>query len=442
MVKKIAVITLGCSKNLVDSERLMRMLADVGYDVTDVASDDFLGSDAGKVVVVNTCGFIGDAKEESINEILAWCEAKNRGEIDALYVMGCLSQRYADELPAEIPEVDKWYGKTDWTRLVSDLAHRAPGSAPYDRVITTPRHHAYLKIAEGCNRFCSFCAIPLITGRYKSRPIEEIVDEVRMLVGRGVREFNVIAQDLTNYGKDIYGKVEIARLIDEISQVEGVEWIRLHYAYPKDFPFELLDVMAARDNVCKYLDIALQHVSDNVLANMRRHITGEETRRLLAEIRRRVPGIHLRTTLMVGFPGEGETEFEELVEFVKEQRFERMGAFAYCEEEDTFGAKNFSDDIPDEVKQSRLERLMAVQEDISLAAQEAKVGKIFRVVVDREEDEFYVGRTEFDSPEVDPEVLIRKTMPLQKGEFYNVRITSALPFELIGEPVKDSDIDS
>ena len=441
MVKKIAVITLGCSKNLVDSERLMRMLADVGYDVTDVASDDFLGSDAGKVVVVNTCGFIGDAKEESINEILAWCEAKNRGEIDALYVMGCLSQRYADELPAEIPEVDKWYGKTDWTRLVSDLAHRAPGSAPYDRVITTPRHHAYLKIAEGCNRFCSFCAIPLITGRYKSRPIEEIVDEVRMLVGRGVREFNVIAQDLTNYGKDIYGKVEIARLIDEISQVEGVEWIRLHYAYPKDFPLELLDVMAARDNVCKYLDIALQHVSDSVLANMRRHITGEETRRLLAEIRRRVPGIHLRTTLMVGFPGEGETEFEELVEFVKEQRFERMGAFAYCEEEDTFGAKNFSDDIPDEVKQSRLERLMAVQEDISLAAQEAKVGKIFRVVVDREEDEFYVGRTEFDSPEVDPEVLIRKTMPLQKGEFYNVRITSALPFELIGEPVKDSDID-
>lgn len=442
MVKKIAVITLGCSKNLVDSERLMRMLADVGYDVTDVASDDFLGSDAGKVVVVNTCGFIGDAKEESINEILAWCEAKNRGEIDALYVMGCLSQRYADELPAEIPEVDKWYGKTDWTRLVSDLAHRAPGSAPYDRVITTPRHHAYLKIAEGCNRFCSFCAIPLITGRYKSRPIEEIVDEVRMLVGRGVREFNVIAQDLTNYGKDIYGKVEIARLIDEISQVEGVEWIRLHYAYPKDFPLELLDVMAARDNVCKYLDIALQHVSDSVLANMRRHITGEETRRLLAEIRSRVPGIHLRTTLMVGFPGEGETEFEELVEFVKEQRFERMGAFAYCEEEDTFGAKNFSDDIPDEVKQSRLERLMAVQEDISLAAQEAKVGKIFRVVVDREEDEFYVGRTEFDSPEVDPEVLIRKTMPLQKGEFYNVRITSALPFELIGEPVKDSDIDS
>ena len=437
MVKKIAVITLGCSKNLVDSERLMKMLADVGYDVTDAASEEFMESEGEKIVVVNTCGFIGDAKEESVNEILAWCEAKTEGGIDALYVMGCLSQRYANELPAEIPEVDKWYGKTDWAGLVGELAHRAPGSAPYDRVITTPRHHAYLKIAEGCNRFCSFCAIPLITGRYKSRPVEEILDEVRMLVGRGVREFNVIAQDLTNYGKDLYGKVEIARLVDEIAKVEGVEWIRLHYAYPKDFPLELLDVMARHDNVCKYLDIALQHVSDKVLANMRRHITGKETRELLAEIRRRVPGIHIRTTLMVGFPGEGDEEFGELVDFVKEQRFERMGAFAYCEEEDTFGAKNFTDDIPAEVKQSRLERLMAVQEEISLAIQEAKVGEVMRVVVDREEEEFYVGRTQFDSPEVDPEVLIKKTLPLKRGEFYNVRITSALPFELMAEPVSD-----
>lgn len=437
MVKKIAVITLGCSKNLVDSERLMKMLADVGYDVTDAASEEFMESEGEKIVVVNTCGFIGDAKEESVNEILAWCEAKTEGEIDALYVMGCLSQRYSEELPAEIPEVDKWYGKTDWAALVGDLAHRNPGSAPYDRIITTPRHHAYLKIAEGCDRFCSFCAIPLITGRYKSRPVEEIIDEVRMLVGRGVREFNVIAQDLTNYGKDLYGKVEIARLVDEIAKVEGVEWIRLHYAYPKDFPLELLDVMARHDNVCKYLDIALQHVSDKVLANMRRHITGKETRELLAEIRRRVPGIHIRTTLMVGFPGEGDEEFGELVDFVKEQRFERMGAFAYCEEEDTFGAKNFTDDIPAEVKQSRLERLMAVQEEISLAIQEAKVGEVMRVVVDREEEEFYVGRTQFDSPEVDPEVLIKKTLPLKRGEFYNVRITSALPFELVAEPVSD-----
>lgn len=439
MTKKIAVITLGCSKNLVDSERLMRMLSDVGYEVTDAASDDFLESDGRKIVVINTCGFIGDAKEESVNEILSWCEVRKSGDIDALYVMGCLSERYSKELPDEIPEVDGWYGKTDWPRLVTDLAHRAPGSAPYDRVITTPRHHAYLKIAEGCNRFCAFCAIPLITGRYKSRPIEEIVEEVKMLVGRGVKEFNVIAQDLTNYGTDLYGRVEIARLVDEISRVEGVEWIRLHYAYPTDFPLELLDVMASRPNVCKYLDIALQHVSDNVLANMRRHITGAQTRELLAEIRRRVPGIHIRTTLMVGFPGEGEEEFAELLDFVKEQRFERMGAFAYCEEEDTFGAKNFSDDIPDEVKQSRLEQLMAEQEEISLSIQESKVGKRMRVVIDREEPEFYVGRTEFDSPEVDPEVLISKDKPLERGKFYDVVITSALPFELMAEAIAEGE---
>lgn len=439
MTKKIAVITLGCSKNLVDSERLMRMLSDVGYEVTDAASDDFLESDGRKIVVINTCGFIGDAKEESVNEILSWCEVRKSGDIDALYVMGCLSERYSKELPDEIPEVDGWYGKTDWPRLVTDLAHRAPGSAPYDRVITTPRHHAYLKIAEGCNRFCAFCAIPLITGRYKSRPIEEIVEEVKMLVGRGVKEFNVIAQDLTNYGTDLYGRVEIARLVDEISRVEGVEWIRLHYAYPTDFPLELLDVMASRPNVCKYLDIALQHVSDNVLANMRRHITGAQTRELLAEIRRRVPAIHIRTTLMVGFPGEGEEEFAELLDFVKEQRFERMGAFAYCEEEDTFGAKNFSDDIPDEVKQSRLEQLMAAQEEISLSIQESKVGKRMRVVIDREEPEFYVGRTEFDSPEVDPEVLISKNKPLERGKFYDVVITSALPFELMAEAIAEGE---
>lgn len=438
MDKKIAVITLGCSKNLVDSERLMMMLNDVGYDVTADADEEFLSSDGEKSVVINTCGFIGDAKEESVNEILSWCEAKSSGEISSLYVMGCLSQRYADVLPAEIPEVDKWYGKTDWHQLVKDLAHKNPGSAPYDRIITTPRHHAYLKIAEGCNRFCSFCAIPLITGRYKSRPVEEIVSEVHMLVGRGVKEFNVIAQDLTNYGKDLYGKVEIARLIDEIAMVPGVEWIRLHYAYPKDFPLELLDVMAKHPNVCKYLDIALQHISDNVLENMRRHITGAETRELLAEIRRRVPGIHIRTTLMVGFPGEGESQFQELMEFVKEQKFERMGAFAYCEEEDTYGAQNFSDDIPQEVKDARLSRLMELQESVSDELQQQKVGKIMRVVIDREEPDFYVGRTEFDSPEVDPEVLVSKNIPLERGGFYNVKITSAMPFELMGEPIIDN----
>lgn len=432
---KIAVISLGCSKNLVDSERLMKMLSDVGYEVTDGATDTFLQGGGRRAVVINTCGFICDAKEESVNEILAWCNAKSEGRIDSLYVMGCLSQRYREELPTEIPEVDRWYGKSDWPALVTDLAHRSPGCAPYDRIITTPRHYAYLKIAEGCNRFCSFCAIPMITGRYKSRPIEEITEEVSMLVARGVKEFNVIAQDLTNYGVDLYGKVEIARLVDAIADVEGVEWIRLHYAYPKDFPLELLDVMARRDNVCKYLDIALQHCSDNVLSNMRRHITGDETRGLLAEIRRRVPGIHLRTTLMVGFPGEGEKEFGELLEFVRAQRFERMGAFAYCEEEDTYGAKNFTDSIPQEVKDSRLEQLMALQEEISAEIQGAKVGQTMRVMIDREETEYYIGRTQYDSPEVDPEVLISKTAVLKPGEFHDVRITSALPFELFAEPV-------
>ena len=364
MSGSVAVISLGCSKNLVDSERLMKMLESVGYNVVE-PDDTFLSSDAEKHVVINTCGFIGDAKEESINEILQWAELRADGRIQGLYVMGCLSQRYPSELPPEIPEVDRWYGKTDWPALATDLARLHPASLPYDRVLTTPRHHAYLKIAEGCDRFCAFCAIPLITGRYKSRPVEEIVEEVRMLVARGVREFNVIAQDLTSYGRDLYGRVEIARLVDAIADVEGVEWIRLHYAYPNEFPMELLDVMASRPNVCRYLDIALQHISDKVLANMRRHITGAETRALLAEIRRRVPGIHLRTTLMVGFPGEGDEEFAELMDFVREQRFERMGAFAYCEEDDTYAARHYADSIPDEVKQERLSRLMALQEEIS-----------------------------------------------------------------------------
>ena len=373
--EKIAVISLGCSKNLVDSERLMRMLENVGYQVVE-PDEAFLRARKGKHVVINTCGFIGDAKEESINEILGWAELRKAGKIQGLYVMGCLSQRYSAELPAELPEVDRWYGKTDWPALVTDLARKHPATAPYDRILTTPRHHAYLKIAEGCDRFCAFCAIPLITGRYKSRPVEEIIEEVKMLVGRGVKEFNVIAQDLTSYGKDLYGTPSIARLVDAIADVEGVEWIRLHYAYPNEFPMDLLDVMASRPNVCRYLDIALQHISDNVLSNMRRHITGAETRALLAEIRKRVPGIHLRTTLMVGFPGEGEKEFDELMDFVREQRFERMGAFAYCEEEDTYAARHFDDSIPDEVKQSRLARLMELQEEISAGIQDTKVGSV------------------------------------------------------------------
>ena len=437
MADRLAVISLGCSKNLVDSERLMRMMADVGYEVADGADEAFLEGKGRRHVVINTCGFIGDAKEESVNEILSWCEARRNGDIDGLYVMGCLSQRYASELPAEIPEVDRWYGKTDWVNLARDLAAKAPGSAPWDRVITTPRHHAYLKIAEGCNRRCALCAIPLITGPYRSRPLEEVIEEVRSLVGRGVKEFNVIAQDLTYYGRDIYGTPSIARLVDAIADVEGVEWIRLHYAYPNDFPMDLLDVMARRENVCKYLDIALQHAADSVLSNMNRHITAAETCELLDEMRRRVPGLHIRTTLMVGFPGEGEKEFEELLGFVRSQRFERMGAFAYCEEDDTPAARKYTDSITDQEKQRRLGILMAEQEKISSAIQESKTGKVMKVIIDREEEDYYVGRTEFDSPEVDPEVLVSKTRTLCSGEFYNVRITEAYPFELVGIPVDD-----
>lgn len=367
--------------------------------------------------------------------ILRYANAKVEGQVKSLYVMGCLSQRYRDDLIKEIPEVDGWYGKFDWTALVGELSKRHAATVSYDRVITTPSHHAYLKIAEGCNRFCAFCAIPLITGRYTSRPADEILDEVRSLVGRGVKEFNVIAQDLSSYGMDIDGTLQLPALIDAMADIPGVEWIRLHYAYPAQFPYGILDVMARRENVCSYLDIALQHVSDKVLANMRRHITGQETRELLAEIRRRVPGIHIRTTLMVGFPGEGEEEFEELLEFVREQRFERMGAFAYCEEDDTYAAKHLEDSVPQEVKEERLSRLMALQEQIALERNEEKVGRVLRVIVDREDADYYVGRTEWDSPEVDPEVLIRKDVKLQRGEFYNVKIVDALPFELIGETV-------
>lgn len=426
--KKVDVITLGCSKNLVDSERLLSMFARNGFDACHEPEHS-----RGDITVINTCGFIGDAKEESIDMILRYIDAKNKGKIKSLYVMGCLSQRYLDELKAEMPEVDGWYGKFDWHELVTMLSRQNPATSEYDRVITTPRHYAYIKIAEGCNRFCSFCAIPLITGRFKSRPIEEILKEVADLTSRGVKEFNIIAQDLSSYGTDLYGGHRLAELIDRIAGIPGVKWIRLHYAYPADFPMDILDVMAKHDNVCKYLDIALQHISDNVLTNMRRHITGEQTRELLAEIRRRVPGIHIRTTLMTGFPGEGEKEFEELKEFVREQRFERMGAFAYCEEEDTYGATHFTDDIPDEVKQQRLSEIMDMQAEIAARLNEAKIGTTVRVIVDREEDDYYVGRTEWDSPEVDQEVLIKKSRKLEKGEFYDVRIVDSQFFDLIAE---------
>lgn len=426
--KRIDVISLGCSKNLVDSERLLKQLELSGFQA-------FHNSDNvdGDIVIINTCGFIGDAKEESINTILTYAEAKNEGRIKELYVMGCLSERYRDDLLAEIPEIDRIYGKFDWVNIVSDIIKRNPATMPYDRVITTPSHYTYLKIAEGCNRFCAFCAIPLITGRYKSRPIEEILEEVRMLVGKGVKEFNVIAQDLSSYGLDIYKRLALPELINRMAEIDGVKWIRLHYAYPSEFPYEILDVMARHSNVCNYLDIALQHINNDVLKNMRRHITKEETLALIRTIREKVPGIHIRTTLMVGFPGETEDAFNELKEFVREAKFERMGAFAYCEEDDTYAAKNFSDSIPQEVKESRLEEIMTIQEDVALESNQSKIGKTMTVVIDREEPDYFVGRTEFDSPEVDPEVLIDKDDRLTVGNFYDVEITDALPFELMAK---------
>lgn len=426
--KRIDVISLGCSKNLVDSERLLKQLELSGFQA-------FHNSDNvdGDIVIINTCGFIGDAKEESINTILTYAEAKNEGRIKELYVMGCLSERYRDDLLAEIPEIDRIYGKFDWVNIVSDIIKRNPATMPYDRVITTPSHYTYLKIAEGCNRFCAFCAIPLITGRYKSRPIEEILEEVRMLVGKGVKEFNVIAQDLSSYGLDIYKRLALPELIDRMAEIDGVKWIRLHYAYPSEFPYEILDVMARHSNVCNYLDIALQHINNDVLKNMRRHITKEETLALIRTIREKVPGIHIRTTLMVGFPGETEDAFNELKEFVREAKFERMGAFAYCEEDDTYAAKNFSDSIPQEVKESRLEEIMTIQEDVALESNQSKIGKTMTVVIDREEPDYFVGRTEFDSPEVDPEVLIDKDDRLTVRNFYDVEITDALPFELMAK---------
>lgn len=426
---KIDIITLGCSKNLVDSERLMRQLETVGYDVAHDPEQL-----TGEIAVVNTCGFIADAQEESINMILELAQRKNEGYLQKLYVMGCLSERFMDELGKEILEVDRYYGKFDWTRLLEDLGHEYNESIANERHITTPSHYAYLKISEGCSRRCSYCAIPIITGAHRSRPMEEILDEVRNLVAQGVKEFQVIAQELTFYGVDLYKERRIAQLVQAMAQIPGVEWIRLHYAYPTDFPLELLDVMRENDNVCKYLDIALQHISDNVLEAMHRHISKEETYSLIEEMRKRVPGIHLRTTLMVGFPGETEEDFEQLCEFVRWARFDRMGAFAYCEEQGTPSAKLYEDNIDEETKQARLSRLMRLQQKISAEIQQEKVGKEMRVMVDRLEGDWFVGRTEFDSPEVDPEVLLpANTEGIVLGSFHDVVIIQSEDFDLYAE---------
>lgn len=422
----VDIITLGCSKNLVDSERLMFQLREAGYEVTHDSDNP-----QGEIAVVNTCGFIGDAKEESINMILELCQRKTEGTLKRLYVMGCLSERYFSELNQEIPEVDKFYGKFNWNELLADLGHAVHPTTDDRRILTTPSHYAYIKISEGCDRRCAYCAIPIITGRHQSRPMEAIETEIRELVAKGVSEFQIIAQELTYYGVDIYKRRAIADLIQRIAHIPGVRWIRLHYAYPTDFPMELLQVIRDNDNVCKYLDIALQHISDNMLEKMHRHVTKAQTYALIEAMRKEVPGLHLRTTLMVGFPGETEADFEELVDFVKWAKFERMGAFAYSEEEGTFSAKNYKDDIPQEVKDARLSKLMRVQQRVSGDIQETKIGQTFTIVIDRKEGDYYIGRTEFDSPEVDPEVLISTSEgELEIGKYYAVIITSADDFDL------------
>lgn len=427
----VDVITLGCSKNLVDSEKLLRQLKANGYKVTHDAENP-----RGEIAVINTCGFIGDAKEESINTILEFCEAKEEGRLRKLYVMGCLSERYLKELQIEIPQVDKFYGKFNWKELLADLGKDFHPEYEQERFLTTPSHYAYIKISEGCDRKCAYCAIPIITGAHVSRPIEDIVSEVKWLVSQGVKEFQIIAQELTYYGVDLYKEQKIADLVEQIAKIEGVEWIRLHYAYPSHFPEALFKVMRENDNVCKYMDIALQHISTDVLTRMRRSVTKEETYALIEKFRKEVPGIHLRTTLMVGFPGETEHDFEELKEFVRTVKFDRMGAFMYSEEEGTYAAEHYKDDIPESVKQARLDELMAIQEDISAELGAAKVGKIMKVIIDRVEGDYYVGRTEFDSPEVDPEVLIAcAEKELEIGSFYQARITSADDYDLYASVV-------
>ena len=426
MAKTIDIISLGCSKNLVDSEMLMGLMEANGYHCTHDSEDP-----QGEIVVVNTCGFIADAKEESINCILEFAQAKTEGRIKKLFVMGCLSERYLAELEAEIPEVDGWYGKFNYKQLLSDLEGSDFEVCEGKRHLTTPSHYAYLKISEGCDRHCAYCAIPLITGKHQSRPVQEILDEVRYLVRQGVKEFNVIAQELTYYGVDLDGKQHIAELIEQMADIPGVAWIRLHYAYPTHFPWDLLRVMREKSNVCKYLDIALQHISDHMLSSMRRHVTKEETYELVRRLRAEVPGIHIRTTLMVGFPGETEEDFEELKAFVKWARFERMGAFAYSEEEGTYSAEHYEDDVPEEVKQARLDKIMRIQQNISAELEAEKVDQILKVIVDRQEGAYYIARTEFCSPEVDPEVLIPvEEGPLELGAFYDVKITDSEEFDL------------
>jgi len=423
--KKINIICLGCSKNLVDSELLLKQLDAEGFEV----ENDVENSDA-EIVVINTCGFIGDAKEESVNTILDYAEQKTEGKIERLYVMGCLSERYKEQLPREIPEVDKYFGKFDWTGIVDDLGKHYHTELRTSRIITTPKHYAYLKISEGCNRKCSYCAIPLITGKHISRPMEEIVEEVEKLAAQGVKELLVIAQDLSYYGFDLYGDYKLAELVNRISQVDGIEWIKLHYAYPTHFPMNIVEEMARNPKVCHYLDIALQHSSDNMLKIMRRGITRKETVELINNIRTVVPDICLRTTILVGHPGETEEDFEDLKDFVREMKFERLGVFPYSFEEDTYTADNYEDNIPQEVKDARAEEIMRIQENISWEYSQKLIGSTLKVIIDRKEGDEYIGRTAFDSPEVDLEVVVTSEKPMVIGDFYDLTINEAEAFDL------------
>lgn len=426
--RKVDIITMGCSKNLVDSEHLIRQFEANGFSVE---HDPEVPK--GEIAIINTCGFIEAAKQESIDMILEFAQAKDEGRLKKLFVMGCLSERYMNELAAEIPQVDKFYGKFNWKEVLSDLGSEYHKEYDNERTLTNSSHYAYLKISEGCNRHCSYCAIPIMTGDHQSRPMEEIIAEVKSLVKQGVKEFQVIAQELTYYGLDLYKEKKIAELVEQISDVPGVEWIRLHYAYPAQFPMDLLRVIRERDNVCKYLDIAFQHISNHMLDLMLRHVTKEDTYSLIEKFRQEVPNICIRTTLMVGHPGETEQDFEELKEFVKKVRFDRMGAFTYSEEEGTYAALHYKDDVPADVKQKRLDELMAIQEKIAAELSAKKIGQILKTIIDREEGDYFIGRTEFDSPEVDPEVLIKKEeRNLKIGEFYQVKITDSDEFDLYG----------
>lgn len=431
---EVNVITLGCSKNLVDSEQLMRRFVAAGYSVRHDPKRI-----TGEIVVINTCGFIGAAQEESINTILSFVQAKKEGRIARLIVMGCLSERFREELKQEIPEIDAIYGKFDWKDLVSDLgpSFSSTPASEEGRLLTTPKHYAYIKISEGCDRGCSYCAIPLITGKQKSRTQEDIVHEVQTLVGAGCSEFQLIAQDLTSYGRDLYGKVALAPLLEKLSDLSGVRRLRLHYAYPTQFPHDILPLMRERDNICNYLDIALQHASDNMLRTMRRNITQEKTERLLDTIRDQVPHIALRTTMMVGHPGESEADFQELLDFVSRMRFERLGAFAYSHEQGTYAYKHYQDDIPEAVKLERLDTLMALQQPIAEAFSESLVGTTQEVVIDRRDEEFLIGRTPYDSPEIDPEVLIplEQARHMRVGSYYNLPIVASDGFDLIAKPL-------